>query len=222
MLFRSLGSHHGGSRIVRECYFEAPEYVPLLLACREGWQRLERDSGERIVHRPGVLYAGAADSVVVSQSLQSGQRHGVPFELWTAAEAMRRYPQFSLPTQWHVLFEPGSGFARPERAVVASVRLARALGAQVHEHEPVLDWDETRTGVRVRTHRGQYHAGSLVLTPGAWTPTIAARLGMNAGTNCLGPGNRANAGIGRALQLCLRNIGGARPDTGDKIGRAHV
>jgi hypothetical protein len=44
---------------------------------------------------------------------------------------------------------------------------------------------------------------------------IARQLGVNAGTNCLGPGNRANASIGRALQLCLRNIGGARSDTGD-------
>lgn len=44
---------------------------------------------------------------------------------------------------------------------------------------------------------------------------IARRLGVNAGTNCLGPGNRANASIGRALQLALRNIGGARSDVGD-------
>jgi hypothetical protein len=44
---------------------------------------------------------------------------------------------------------------------------------------------------------------------------IARQLGVNAGTNCLGPGNRANACIGRALQLCIRNIGGARSDTGD-------
>ena len=44
---------------------------------------------------------------------------------------------------------------------------------------------------------------------------VVRRLGMNAGTNCLGPGNRANASIGRALQLCLRNIGGARAEVGD-------
>lgn len=44
---------------------------------------------------------------------------------------------------------------------------------------------------------------------------IARMLGVNARTNCLGPGNRANASIGRALQLCIRNIGGARSDTGD-------
>lgn len=44
---------------------------------------------------------------------------------------------------------------------------------------------------------------------------IVRRLGMNAATNCLGPGNRANAAIGRALALVLRNIGGARPEIGD-------
>lgn len=43
----------------------------------------------------------------------------------------------------------------------------------------------------------------------------AVALGMNAGGNCLGPGNRANACIGRAVSLALRNIGGARPGTGD-------
>lgn len=44
---------------------------------------------------------------------------------------------------------------------------------------------------------------------------IARKLDVNAGTNCIGPGTRANACIGRALQLCLRNIGGARSETGD-------
>ena len=44
---------------------------------------------------------------------------------------------------------------------------------------------------------------------------VARQLEINAGTNCLGPGSRANASIGRALQLCIRNIGGARSDTGD-------
>lgn len=44
---------------------------------------------------------------------------------------------------------------------------------------------------------------------------IARKLAINSGTNCLGPGNRANASIGRALQLAIRNIGGARSDIGD-------
>lgn len=44
---------------------------------------------------------------------------------------------------------------------------------------------------------------------------IARTLGMNAETNCLGPGNRANACIGRAVRLVLTSTGGARPGVGD-------
>lgn len=45
--------------------------------------------------------------------------------------------------------------------------------------------------------------------------SVASELGMNDSTNCIGPGNRANAVIGRAVALCLRNIGGARAGVGD-------
>ena len=34
---------------------------------------------------------------------------------------------------------------------------------------------------------------------------------MNSGINALGQGNRANATIGRALNLIIRNVGGGRP-----------
>lgn len=40
---------------------------------------------------------------------------------------------------------------------------------------------------------------------------VAQRIGMNAGLNALGQGNRANATIGRALNLVVRNVGGGRP-----------
>jgi hypothetical protein len=41
-------------------------------------------------------------------------------------------------------------------------------------------------------------------------------LGMNAGVNVLGQGNRANSTIGRALQLAIRNIGGGKPGEIDR------
>jgi hypothetical protein len=40
---------------------------------------------------------------------------------------------------------------------------------------------------------------------------IRNRIGMNAGLGALGQGNRANATIGRAVRLVLRNVGGAKP-----------
>jgi hypothetical protein len=61
----------------------------------------------------------------------------------------------------------------------------------------------------------------LLTTTG--TPAVATivhgpaadRLGMNGGANMLGPGNAANATLGRAISLVLRNIGGAREGVGD-------
>jgi hypothetical protein len=44
----------------------------------------------------------------------------------------------------------------------------------------------------------------------------ATRLGVNATYNCLGQGAWANATIGRALRLCLQNIGGALPGEMDR------
>ncbi len=45
---------------------------------------------------------------------------------------------------------------------------------------------------------------------------IAQTLGMNSAGNCFGPGNWANATLGRALRLILQNIGGALPGDMDK------
>ena len=67
----------------------------------------------------------------------------------------------------------------------------------------------------------EFNLLGLLTTTG--TPAVALvvhgkpshSLGLNSGTNCLGPGNRANATLGRALSLCLRNIAGARELVGD-------
>lgn len=45
---------------------------------------------------------------------------------------------------------------------------------------------------------------------------IRNRIGMNSGVNVLGQGNRANATIGRAVQLIIRNVGGGKPGGVDR------
>ena len=63
----------------------------------------------------------------------------------------------------------------------------------------------------------EFNLIGVASTTGSATPImivngpITAELGMNAEGNVLGPGNRANATIGRALMLALRNIGQAKP-----------
>ncbi len=57
-----------------------------------------------------------------------------------------------------------------------------------------------------------WFSGPLVIVNGP----RARAIGMNAGINALGQGNRANATIGRALQLVIRNVGGGRPGEVDR------
>ncbi len=55
-------------------------------------------------------------------------------------------------------------------------------------------------------------SGPMVIVNGP----AAKAIGMNSGMNVLGQGNRANATIGRALQLIIRNVGGGRPQEADQ------
>jgi hypothetical protein len=57
-----------------------------------------------------------------------------------------------------------------------------------------------------------WFSGPLVLVNGP----MGRAIGMNSGVNVLGQGNRANATIGRALQLVIRNVGGGRPGEIDR------
>ena len=57
-----------------------------------------------------------------------------------------------------------------------------------------------------------HFSGPLVIINGP----AAKAIGMNSGVNALGQGNRANATIGRALQLIVRNVGGGLPGGMDR------
>ena len=63
-----------------------------------------------------------------------------------------------------------------------------------------------------------YPAGPTIVVSGPY----AAEIGMNAGGNCLGQGNRANVTIGRALQLVVRNVGGGKPGEEDRAAHGQM
>ena len=50
---------------------------------------------------------------------------------------------------------------------------------------------------------------------------IVKRIGMNSGHNAMGHGNRANATIGRAVQLVAHNVGGSSPGGVDRSTQGH-
>jgi sarcosine oxidase len=173
------GSSHGGSRIIRQSYFEDPAYVPLLQRAYELWRQAERDSGAELMTLTGGLYSGAPDSVTVSGSLRAAREWDLPHEVLDAAEIRRRFPTFA-PAGGEVgVFEEVAGFVRPEATVAAHLEVAARAGADLHFTEPATSWTATPGGgVRVTTARAAYEAGRLVVCPGAWAPEVLADLGV--------------------------------------------
>lgn len=72
----------------------------------------------------------------------------------------------------------------------------------------------------------QFNVGSITTTTGGAAPVlvvsgpIAAKLGIHSGAAVFGSGHRANATIGRAIRLTMRNLGGAMVDTMEKSTHA--
>jgi sarcosine oxidase len=167
-----LGSSHGITRIIRLAYYEDPSYVPLLRRSYELWRELQGQAGEQILHIVGGIDAGPPNSAVVEGSLRSCAQHDLPHEVLTSAELTRRYPGYRLPSDSVAVFQPDGGFLLPERCIVDHVVLAQARGAEVHGRERVLEWQPRSSGVQVTTDRGTYEAERLVISAGAWAPTL--------------------------------------------------
>ena len=166
------GSAHGGSRIIRQSYFEGPAYVPLLRSAFEGWRQLQEQSGRDLLRLCGGIYIGDPDNPVVTGSREAAMVHGLPHEVLDAPEIRSRFPTMRPADHAVGVYEPNAGYVRPEETVLAGVDLARRHGAVLHFHESVTGWKATSGGVEVTTAAGRYGADRLVLTPGAWAPRL--------------------------------------------------
>ena len=106
-------------------------------------------------------------------------------------------PRRVVPTLQSIAANAVMAGCRPEYfpAVVAAVRAVLVPGYNLH-------------GTLATTHpcgQGLYISGP-----------IRREIGLNCGSNCFGQGNRANAAIGRAMQLVLLNIAGGKPGEMDR------
>lgn len=170
------GSSHGGSRVVRETYFESADYVPLVRRAMAQFRELEEIWSERLFHHCGVLYMGEPEGSVIRGVTHSAEKHGIPIDRLGAAELRQRFPMFSMQDGATAVFEPGGGFVRPERCVRAWLRLAEGHGAVIREGECVERIEERGHQVDVETDAEIYAADSVIVTGGAWTARLVPEL----------------------------------------------
>jgi sarcosine oxidase len=151
------GSSHGRTRVIRQAYFEHPDYVPLVLRAYELWRALESETKRPLLAKTGGLMIGPADGPVFRGSLESARRHSIPHRLLTREELSRRYPFMRFADRDEALWEEEAGVLFAEDCVLAFQDRARELGA------------ELRFGVKGALPP----SGKAVITAGAWLPEIA-------------------------------------------------
>ena len=162
------GAHGGFTRIIRKAYFEHPDYVPLLKRAYENWHELEKESGEQLYVPTGLLYAGPPGNDLLKRIREAAQLYAIPLEEWNKQILQQRFPQFNLPDNAEMMFEPEAGLLYPDKAIEAMIRLATAAGADIRMESAVLNWKADASGVIVSTANNTFTADKLIITAGPW------------------------------------------------------
>jgi sarcosine oxidase len=173
-----FGSSHGHARIIREAYFEHPQYVPFVQRAYALWDALSAATGAGLLQRTGGLMIGREDGRLVTGARQSARLHRLPCELWSAAAVRERVPALSPDADMVGLWEPRAGVLFPERAIAAMLGAARAAGAELVYDTIVTGWTVDREGVTLATRTQDYHAARAILAAGPWVPDLLPTLGL--------------------------------------------
>lgn len=172
------GASHGKSRIIREAYFEDPAYVPLIQRAYVLWDELQAATGHPLLVITGGLMIGPPDGELVEGALASATQHRLPHELIDADQIRTRFPVMHPGSGIVAVQEPRAGVLFPETCVRAQLDAASAAGAELHFEERVVEWRPAGDGVGVRTDRGRYEAGHLIITAGPWAARVVSDLGL--------------------------------------------
>lgn len=173
------GSSHGESRIIRKAYFEHPDYVPLLNRSFKLWDLISLELGKELQVWNGLIVAGKPGSATIKGLESCYRKHELPHERWTTTETCKHFPQFELPIEYDVFYDPFGGYLKVEQCVEANIQLARKHGADIFFNEQILSWQANSSGVSVKTDRRELSAGKLIITPGAWATALLASIGIH-------------------------------------------
>lgn len=174
----TLGSSHGGSRIIRQAYSEGPFYVPLMLRSYELWEDLQARAGSEIFRITGGVSIGDTRGKGTAGIRKSAELFNLPIDILTPEQIHERFPVLHPHENMEGTFDPRSGGIFPEKAVQAHLDEAIKAGADLRFDEPVTRWRPDRNGgnVQVETKSGTFEAKQLVFTAGAWLPELVSKL----------------------------------------------
>jgi sarcosine oxidase len=162
---------------VRAAIGEGEAYTPFAQRSFELWDRLSEETGETLVTRCGLLVLGGVlphamhvPAGFLDTTIAAARSFGIAHEILGATEVRARFPAYERFDGERAYFEPGAGYADPERVVAAQIKRALALGAEARLNTAATSVAKDGNGVAVRTAQEAITATHVVLATGAWVP----------------------------------------------------
>ena len=191
------GVNAGG---VRQQARALPE-MPLALRALELWADLDKRLDARLEYeRCGDLrIVETAPDAEKLRALAAREREaGLSLE-WVEGTALRSLAPSLSSRILGGTFCPTGGQANPLLVAPTFGRRAQELGAVVWEGCPVQALRRDGTGFAVETPNGRVRAARVVLAAGAWTPVVAAGLGLRVEISLFVPQMTATVPLPRVL-----------------------
>ena len=142
------------------------------------WFGLQEALGEQLYVKTGGIDFGPASDPTLQATIDAVKASQLEHELLTPEEARYRFPQFSFPEGFQLIYQPDSGFIRASKAVLGHLKLARSYGATIKERTAVKHIRPQSDSVQVETSAGSYSAGKLIITAGAWAKFMLRQTGI--------------------------------------------
>ncbi|WAA67086.1 FAD-dependent oxidoreductase [Microbacterium oxydans] len=167
------GASHGATRNFNNAY-DQDHYLDLLVRARAGWDALGEVGGEPLLRLHGLVTHGDVDIAAVQQGLDA---RGIPSAVLSSAEAGARWP--GMRVDGDVLWSQDAGVVRAAEALRELERRIVIGGGEVRWSCPVAHIGQDPDGAVLALADGtRMRVDTVVVTAGAWTSTLLARLGL--------------------------------------------
>ncbi|MEO5915894.1 MAG: N-methyl-L-tryptophan oxidase [Luteolibacter sp.] len=166
-LGHAMGSSHGHSRIIRHAYPDA-FHTRLMARAYELWDELEQEHGPGLFVRCGGITFGPTGDPTLELTRRALEDAAIDFEILSRDETRSRFPAIDIGEGACSIYQAASGFLRSTRCVLAQVAIARAQGAEIHEHSRILRIEENAGQVFLSTAGETSRYDAVIVTAGPW------------------------------------------------------
>lgn len=177
-----LASSSGASRIFRLAH-PAPGWVRMAVWNHELWERLERDAGEPLRWRRGLIWTGdtARD---IATALES---ESVEHEMLDQRRQADLFPELRWGPERLALWQPDAGAVMADRSLAAVLDLLERRGGRLEAGVTVTSIEPTSSGVHLDAARGEervsFNVDRVVLAAGPWARPMLRDLGVEIALN---------------------------------------